>query len=423
MENFAISSNELSLPYCEYLNTDEPKMLLTGEIGGNGIDCELFARTLMTLDQLAPVRGYKRICVLINSEGGEVETGMSIYDAMLSVKIPVDTYVTGRAASMGGVLLQAGRKRYMAEYAQMMLHNPSGTSNQEQLDKCKESLVKMLSRHGEISQKKIDEMMTRETWLMAEECLKLGLCDEVVKIEKLNNHTDSKILWKKLETVTNKINTNQMNKAVALALGLSENATETEINNAASKLGMRVENGVLTVNKKKNKKKAEDEDEDEDEDKTSNAILDAINALNKRMDKYDEDSKKRAKNEFEEKVNNKITALVEAGKIENNEATIEKVRTDLNEGFEVAARLYDAMPAKLSVKATKVTDLIDTAAKEHNKNKEVIKNEVTVIEFVHEKNIAGTTKNVDGRTIFTPATPEGVKPKSIAQIKAELNNK
>lgn len=187
-------------------------MLLNDEIGltkdehGNiksGIDCELFARVLKTLDQLAIERGFKRVCIMINSPGGEVEGGMSIYDAILSVKIPVDTYVTGRAASMGGVIAQAGRKRYMMEYAQLMLHNPSGSENKKQLKAAKESLVKMLSRHG-VSEEKVDALMNRESWILADEAKELNLCDEVIDISELNiKNSDRKVLWAQYEKVTN----------------------------------------------------------------------------------------------------------------------------------------------------------------------------------------------------------------------------
>lgn len=210
MKNFATSPSELSLPYCEYLDTPEPQMLLNDDIGkqsdGSGIDCELFARTLKTLDQLAPEKGYKRICIYINSGGGEVENGMTIYDAILNTKIPVDTYVTGRAASMAGVLFQAGRKRYMADYSQLMLHNPSGTDNKKQLKAAKESLVIMLSRHGKITEDKVDALMNRETWILGEEAKDLGLCDEVIDISKANlKNASHKVLWNQFENVTNEL--------------------------------------------------------------------------------------------------------------------------------------------------------------------------------------------------------------------------
>lgn len=200
MKNLAVTSSQLALPYCEYLETSEPQILLNSEIGigadGSGIDPELFARVLKTLDQLATERGYKRLCVMINSGGGEVEGGMSIYDAILTTKTPVDTYVTGRAASMAGVIAQAGRKRYMMEYAQLMLHNPHGTDNKKQLKAAKASLVKMLSRHG-ISEEKVDALMNRESWILADEAKDLKLCDEVVDISEINKtkNASSKESW------------------------------------------------------------------------------------------------------------------------------------------------------------------------------------------------------------------------------------
>ena len=70
----------------------------------------------------------KDINFYINSPGGVITSGMSIYDVMQFVKCDVATYVMGQACSMGSFLAQAGTagKRYMLPYARHMIHQPSG---------------------------------------------------------------------------------------------------------------------------------------------------------------------------------------------------------------------------------------------------------------------------------------------------------
>jgi ATP-dependent Clp protease protease subunit len=79
---------------------------------------------LMYLDSL----NHDEIQFYINSPGGYVTSGFSIYDTMQSVKSPVSTICTGLAASMGSILLSAGEKgkRYIQPHARVMIHQPSG---------------------------------------------------------------------------------------------------------------------------------------------------------------------------------------------------------------------------------------------------------------------------------------------------------
>ena len=101
--------------------SDEPIMLINKHIGydesdGMGIDGAEFERELMTLDTMKK----KRIQVWINSPGGMVLDGWSIYNSILKTKTKVDTYCVGIAASIAGVIFQAGRERNMADYGILM---------------------------------------------------------------------------------------------------------------------------------------------------------------------------------------------------------------------------------------------------------------------------------------------------------------
>ncbi len=94
-------------------SADEPIILVNkwigkDEIDGEGIMGDQFQAELLALDSM----GKKRIQVWINSPGGIVTDGYSMYNAVIKSNTKVDTYCVGIAASIAGVLFQAGRKRY-----------------------------------------------------------------------------------------------------------------------------------------------------------------------------------------------------------------------------------------------------------------------------------------------------------------------
>ena len=93
-------------------------MLINKHIGydqeeGPGIDGAIFQQELLQLDNL----GKKRIQVWINSPGGLVSDGYSIYTSILKSKTPVDTYAFGSVASIAAVIFQAGRRRRYRQVA------------------------------------------------------------------------------------------------------------------------------------------------------------------------------------------------------------------------------------------------------------------------------------------------------------------
>lgn len=166
-------------------NVDEPIMLLNKQIGmsynDDGvwdgepyINGALFQEELLRLDTL----GKKRIQVWINSIGGSVVEAMSIFNAILKSNTPVDTYNVGIAASAAGSIFMAGRRRYMADYAQFMMHPVSGAD-----DKAKEALtnscIAMLSSKSNITPALTNYMMNCTTWSGASECLTNGICTDI----------------------------------------------------------------------------------------------------------------------------------------------------------------------------------------------------------------------------------------------------
>ncbi len=133
----------------------------------------------------------KDIHLYINSPGGSVTAGMSIYDTMQFIKPDVSTMCVGQAASMGAFLLAAGaaEKRFCLPNSRTMIHQPSGGAQGQATDihiqsqeilKTKSRLNKLLAQHTGKSVKKIAEDTERDTFMSAEESKAYGLVDQVL---------------------------------------------------------------------------------------------------------------------------------------------------------------------------------------------------------------------------------------------------
>ena len=135
----------------------------------------------------------KDINLFINSPGGVVTAGMSIYDTMQFIKPDVATYVMGQACSMGSLLAQAGAagKRFMLPNARHMIHQPSGGARGQATDmqiqveeilKMKKSLTEIYVKHNGKG-KTYEEFardMERDKFMSAEEALDYGLIDKII---------------------------------------------------------------------------------------------------------------------------------------------------------------------------------------------------------------------------------------------------
>ena len=133
----------------------------------------------------------KDISMYINSPGGVVTSGLSIYDTMEYIKPDVSTVCIGQAASMGSLLLTAGarNKRYCLPNARIMTHQPSGgfQGQASDIEIHAKEIINLRSRLNQIyvthSGKKLAEieaLMDRDTFLSPEDALQKGLIDEVV---------------------------------------------------------------------------------------------------------------------------------------------------------------------------------------------------------------------------------------------------
>ena len=143
----------------------------------------------------------KDIHLYINSPGGTVTAGLSVYDTMQFVRCDIATMCVGQAASMGAFLLAAGAegKRVALPNSRMMLHQPSGGSQGVAADieiqareivLIRTRLNEILAEHTSQAIEKIAEDTDRDYWMSPEEALEYGLVDTV---QHARNRTDDEL--------------------------------------------------------------------------------------------------------------------------------------------------------------------------------------------------------------------------------------
>jgi ATP-dependent Clp protease protease subunit len=133
----------------------------------------------------------KEISMYINSPGGVVTSGLSIYDTMQYIKPKVSTLVVGQAASMGSLLLAAGEPgmRYSLPNSRIMVHQPSGGYQGQATDimiharetqKLKDRLNEIYKRHTGQALETVEAALERDNFMSPEEAKEWGLIDEIV---------------------------------------------------------------------------------------------------------------------------------------------------------------------------------------------------------------------------------------------------
>ena len=133
----------------------------------------------------------KDVFLYINSPGGSVSAGLSIYDTMNFIKPEVSTLCMGMAASMGSFLLMAGAKgkRFALPNSRVMIHQPSGGAQGQASDieiqareilKTREQLNRIYAERTGQSVERIAADMERDTWLSPTEAKEYGLVDQVL---------------------------------------------------------------------------------------------------------------------------------------------------------------------------------------------------------------------------------------------------
>lgn len=134
----------------------------------------------------------KDIHLYINSPGGVVTAGMSVYDTMQFIKPDVSTICVGQAASMGALLLAGGAKdkRYCLPHSRMMIHQPLGGFQGQAADidiharevlKLRDALNRVLARHTGQSVEQIAKDTDRDNFMGPDDAVEYGLVDRVLR--------------------------------------------------------------------------------------------------------------------------------------------------------------------------------------------------------------------------------------------------
>ena len=168
------------------------KVFIEGEISSESA-CEFIKKILILNEEDTD----KPIDVLINSPGGEINSGMAIYDVIQASKAPIRMFCIGRAYSMGPVLFSSGNHgRYMLPHSELMLHEPllgnrvSGNSSSiqsisESLLETKRRMNQILARHTGKSEEEVEKATSYDHYYSPEESREFGLCDEIVDFNKI----------------------------------------------------------------------------------------------------------------------------------------------------------------------------------------------------------------------------------------------
>ena len=364
--------------YCDNPNAEVPKMFIDKDIGGKdkdgvpNIDGNLFLRELM---YISDVLGKSKEEVWINSPGGIVTEGQSIYAAILESKCNVDTVCYGIAASIAGVIFQAGKKRIMMDYAHLMYHpaySEDGKADKGLIALNNAICIMIATRTGK-TEDEIWAIMNRGrvddkgTWISAKEALEMGFCDEVRKSDARNSIESESInaVWKSANKIYNRIieqpKINKMSKVLNKALGLHEEASEeaaitafNALNKKMDDLQTRYDNAVKTMD-------ALNAEMDEFKKAKAKADDDAKN----KADDDDKKAKAKADDDCKNAAEVAITDAVKSGKIKNDASIIAKYKASYIANPELTKDLIDELPINRiapSFKAVDESQLKDTDA-------------------------------------------------------------
>ncbi len=234
----------MNFKYIKNISEDEGTILLYGQIGdsidanGNytyGISGTAFALEMQYLQEKC-----SKINVKINSVGGSVLEGYSIFSAIYDSKVPTKTTVDGLAASIAGVIAMAGKKRTIKDYGTWMGHTANGTNDGKLLDLATDTIVTMIANNINKTKDEVLAMLQKETWVSnsrvsdysLEQAVEMGLFDEIentkrkVKINKVTNVAEMQLIYNK---IINKPNMEKIQNVLKLSNEADEAAIVAEI--------------------------------------------------------------------------------------------------------------------------------------------------------------------------------------------------
>ncbi|MCR5106852.1 MAG: ATP-dependent Clp protease proteolytic subunit [Lachnospiraceae bacterium] len=164
------------------------EIFLTG-----GVDANSTNELIKQLMYLEREDDEAEITLYINSPGGEVTSGLAVYDYMTLMKAPIRTVSIGTAASMGALLFLAGDKRQMLPHTRIMIHDPSYANAdmsgkkpheiQHELDKLNETrqiIAQIIAEKTGKTLQEVYEVTANDTYYNAEEAVRFGLATEII---------------------------------------------------------------------------------------------------------------------------------------------------------------------------------------------------------------------------------------------------
>ena len=158
---------------------------------GTGVDDNVANAIIAQMLFLESDEPDQDIYLYVNTPGGQVSSGMAIYDTMQYIKPDVQTICIGQAASMGALLLAAGAngKRFSLPHARIMIHQPSGGFQGQHTDieiqakeitRIRGILDGIIATHSGQDPKKVRKDTERDHYMTGEEALKYGLIDKLI---------------------------------------------------------------------------------------------------------------------------------------------------------------------------------------------------------------------------------------------------
>lgn len=152
---------------------------------------ELVYSLILQLRYLQADNPKEEIVMHINSPGGEVASGLALYDVMKAISCPVRTVCEGTAASMAAILFLSGDKREMFTHARVMIHDPMVHGkiggNALQIERISKDLLKtreiigtIIAEHTGKTLEEVYEKTVVDSYFDAEECIEWGLADSII---------------------------------------------------------------------------------------------------------------------------------------------------------------------------------------------------------------------------------------------------
>lgn len=160
---------------------------LFGPVDSESVAC--IVRSMLYLQKTDPATP---ITLYINSPGGEVSSGLALYDVMQAVSCPIHTVCLGLAASMAALLFIAGDTRDMLPHSRVMLHDPlissgvggnalSVKARADDLMRIRDITAQVIAQHSGMELDQVFEITARDTYFEAEEAVAAHLADHVIR--------------------------------------------------------------------------------------------------------------------------------------------------------------------------------------------------------------------------------------------------